>query len=90
MTTACATTDPYIAALRAGDLFADPAYQRDLDATRVERMSSELDRTLLGLLEVSARDDGRYAIIDGQHRWAVVRFAGGDDAHLVCQVHTPA
>ena len=88
MTTACATTDPYIAALRAGDLFADPAYQRDLDATRVERMSSELDRTLLGVLEVSARDDGRYAIIDGQHRWAVVRFAGGDDAHLVCEVHT--
>lgn len=83
-----ARTDPYIDALRAGDLFADPAYQRDLDQARVERMVSDLDRTLLGVLEVSARTDGRYAIIDGQHRWAVVRQGGGDDAPLVCQVHT--
>lgn len=82
------TTQPYIAALRAGDLFADRAYQRDLDATRVERMSGEFDRTLLGVLEVSAREDGRYAIIDGQHRWGVVRTLCGDDEHLVCQVHS--
>ena len=66
-------------ALRAGDLFAHLAYQRDLDATRVERMSGELDRTLLGLLEVSARDNGRYAIIDGPDRFAVVWLAGGGD-----------
>jgi hypothetical protein len=81
-------TNPYIAALRAGDLFADPAYQRDLDISRVERMRRELDRTLLGVIEVSERAEGRYAIIDGQHRWAVIQAAGGEDAHLVCQVHT--
>ncbi len=85
---AAACGNPYIAALRAGDLFADSAYQRDLDTARVERMGSEFDRTLLGVIEVSERVDGRYAIIDGQHRWAVVRAAGGDGAHLVCQVHT--
>ena len=83
-----ATAKPYIAALRAGDLFADPTYQRDLDTTRVERMSSEYDRTLLGVLEVSAREDGRYAIIDGQHRWAVVERVSGIEEHLACQVHT--
>lgn len=83
-----ATTAPYIAALRVGDLFADPTYQRDLDTARVDRMSNEYDRTLLGVLEVSAREDGRYAIIDGQHRWAVVERVSGADEHLACQVHT--
>ena len=87
-TAAAPVANPYIAALRAGDLFADPAYQRDLDSARVERMRGELDRTLLGVVEVSERADGRYAIIDGQHRWAVIQAAGGSDAHLVCQVHT--
>lgn len=80
--------EPYIAALRVGDLFADPTYQRDLDVARVERMTGEYDRTLLGVLEVSAREDGRYAIVDGQHRWAVIERVGGLDEHLVCQVHT--
>lgn len=85
---AAARGTPYIAALRAADLFADAVYQRELDATRVERMCSEFDRTLLGVIEVSERANARYAIIDGQHRWAVVRAAGGKNAHLVCQVHT--
>ena len=82
------TAAPYIAALRAGDLFVDPTYQRDLDTARVERMSNQYDRTLLGVLEVSAREDGRYAIIDGQHRWAVVERVSGIAEHLACQVHT--
>lgn len=86
------TTTPnagaYIAALRVGDLFADPTYQRDLKTARVDAMAAALDPTLLGVLEVSARDDGRYAIIDGQHRWAAVGRAAGDDAHLVCHVHS--
>lgn len=85
---ALTTTAPYIAALRVGDLFADPTYQRNLDTERVERMSNEYDRTLLGVLEVSAREDGRYAIIDGQHRWAVIERVSGVDEHLACQVHT--
>ena len=56
--TAAAGAQPYIAALRAGDLFADRAYQRDLDATRVERMSGEFDRTLLGVLDSTASPMG--------------------------------
>lgn len=86
--TAANAAQPYIAALRAGDLFADRAYQRNLDTTRVDHMSDEYDRTLLGVLEVSARANGQYAIIDGQHRWAVARKLCGDEEHLVCQVHT--
>ena len=33
--------EPYITALCVGELFADPAYQRDLDGTRVQKMSAE-------------------------------------------------
>lgn len=80
---------PYITALRADQLFADPAYQRDLDDVRVQRMADDYDPTLLGVLEVSDRCDGRFAILDGQHRWAVTREAHSDRelAPLVCQVH---
>lgn len=77
---------PYIAALPVGALFADHAYQRDLDGHRVQKMADELDPTLLGVIEVSDRGDGTYAILDGQHRWAAaaeVRYS----RDLVCQVH---
>jgi hypothetical protein len=87
-----ANTDPgpYIDAVPASRMFADPAYQRDLDEARVAGMAAEFDQRLIGVLEVSAREDGRYAILDGQHRWATVRRAhpNGDEAHLVCQIHT--
>lgn len=80
---------PYIAALRADQLFADPAYQRDLDELRVQRMVDDFDPTLLGVLEVSDRTDGTFALLDGQHRWAAAREAhpDRDQAALVCQVH---
>lgn len=84
---------PYITTLPASSLFVDLSYQRPLDELRVVRMAAEYDRTLLGVLEVSERADGRFAIIDGHHRWALVRNAEDDDAHLVCQAHrglTPA
>ncbi|WAX58538.1 Lsr2 family protein [Jatrophihabitans cynanchi] len=77
----------YITALPVAALFADPTYQRDLDEPRVAKMSGEYDHTLLGVLEVSERDDGRFAILDGQHRWATVARINGEHAHVVCNVH---
>jgi hypothetical protein len=79
----------YVAALRAAVLFADSSYQRVLDDLRVQRMVDDFDPTLLGVLEVSDRENGTFAILDGQHRWAVVQDAHPDhaEAHLVCQVH---
>lgn len=83
----------YVTALMAGELFADPAYQRDIDVRRVERMAVEFDRRLLGVLEVSDRGGGRYAVLDGQHRHALVLRVLDETAVLVCQVYeglTPA
>lgn len=81
---------PYIAALHCDELFADPAYQRELDEARVKKMTKEYDPTLVGVLEVSARGGSRYAIIDGQHRWAMLTRArrDGGRAPVVCNVHT--
>lgn len=81
---------PYIDAVSVSLMFADPTYQRDLDDARVETMAAEFDQRLIGVLEVSAREDGRYAILDGQHRWATTCRAhpSAEDAHLVCQIHT--
>lgn len=83
--------DPFVAALPVADLFADPTYQRDLDDLRVQRMVRDFDPALVGIIEVSRRADGRYAILDGQHRWATVRdheFDRTDRPHIACRVHT--
>lgn len=87
--TAPAPRPPYIAGLHARDLFADASYQRDVDPKRVQAMAKEFDRRLLGVLEVSTRTDGRFAILDGQHRHRVVLAAdpAGPAAILVCQVY---
>lgn len=77
---------PYVDALAADVLFADPAYQRDVDPKRVKAMAAAFDRRLLGVIDVSARDDGRYAILDGQHRHALVLEVLGPVA-MVCQVY---
>jgi hypothetical protein len=81
---------PYIDVIRADLLFADPVYQRDLDPKRVTKMIHDFDQRLVGVLEVSARADGRFAILDGQHRWAAICQAHpyGTNAHLACQIHT--
>lgn len=79
----------YVSAIPAHQLFADPAYQRQLDETRVEQMAAHFNPALLGVLAVSARGDDRFAVIEGQHRWAAAQRASGvADVPLVCLVHT--
>ena len=84
------TAEPYIAALPIDQLFADHTYQRELDEVRVQRMAANYRIALVGIIEVSRRSDDRYAILDGQHRWATIRDVSFDAArppHLACRVH---
>jgi hypothetical protein len=67
-----------------GDLIVDPAYQRVLDESRVERIAEEFDPALLGTLEVSVRN-GKCAVFDGQHRLEALRRRGA--AKAPCLVH---
>jgi hypothetical protein len=85
-----AESDPYITALSVDVLFADHSYQRELDEIRVQKMAAAFQIALVGIIEVSERPDGRYAILDGQHRWATVRdvtFAKVGPSHVAVRVH---
>jgi hypothetical protein len=67
------------------DLIVDPAYQRVLDESRVDRIAEEFDPALLGTLEISVRN-GKCAVFDGQHRLEALRRRGA--AKAPCLVHT--
>lgn len=81
--------DVYVTAVDVADVFADPTYQRPLDAARARKIAEAWDRRLAGILEVSDRGDTttpRYAVVDGQHRWAAAQHAG--IGVMVANVHT--
>lgn len=87
--------DVYPMALRVDEIFADATYQRVLDVARARSMSTNWDRRLAGVIEVSDRGEHaspRYAIVDGQHRWAAAKNLRPAPV-LVANVHeglTPA
>lgn len=81
--------DVYIAPIQVDDIFADTTYQRVLDVVRARKMSAAWDRRLAGILEVSDRGEHaspRYAIMDGQHRWAAAKYLNPPPS-LVANVH---
>ncbi|GAS98850.1 uncharacterized protein RMCC_5815 [Mycolicibacterium canariasense] len=84
-----ASSDVYVTVLDPSEIFADPTYQRLLDTTHARKMSAGWDRRLAGIIEVSDRGEGaspRYAVIDGQHRWAAARNLT-EPPKLVANVH---
>lgn len=58
-------------------------YQRELTASRVARIVSAFNPAKLGVLVVNHREDGTYAILDGQHRLACLRVMGYQHARCV-------
>jgi hypothetical protein len=61
--------------LPTGQLKIDPAYQRELNSHRVDRMAREWCGLLAQTIDVSKRD-GSFFVLDGQHRLAAARLAG--------------
>lgn len=79
----------YIDALPVGEMFVDHTYQRGLDAARANALAQVWDRRLAGVIEVSDRGPDyspRYAVIDGQHRWAAAQLRNEADV-LVASIH---
>lgn len=68
------------------DLTVDLAVQRQLNKHRAVRMSWNFDWDLFGVITVSSRSDGRYVVLDGQHRVEAARLAGYGDAKVSCEV----
>ena len=64
-------------------LLVDYRYQRPVEERRVSRIVSEFDGRLLGTLELSKREDGSYAVIDGQHRFEALKALGRKRASAV-------
>ena len=67
----------YIDAVAVDELFVDYSYQRPLDMARARLLAGAWDRRLAGVIEVSDRGAGqarRYAIVDGQHRFAAAQL----------------
>lgn len=79
-------TLPNIRALKPHDLAVDEDTQRKYDPAHAKRIADNFDVTLVGLLQVSKRDDGQYYVVDGQHRRAAAIIAGHGHRPLACQV----
>ena len=60
-------------------------YQRGLRPTWVAKIAKDFNEGLIGVLIVSYRD-GRYYVVDGQHRLEAAKKVGIED--VICQVHT--
>ena len=58
-------------------------YQRALNMKNVSGIVKEFDPAKLGVLVVSHRVDGTYAILDGQHRLAALRNMGYTSANCI-------
>jgi hypothetical protein len=74
--------------LPVGEIEVDPTIQRPLNAAWAERIGRELDPDLMGVIHVSQRANGRYVVIDGQHRIYGVKNVFGNNGTLVeCKVY---
>ena len=66
-------------------LFADDRYQRPVQEAFVRDLVLRFDERLVGTLNVSMRDDGSYAILDGLQRKTAMERAGKTAA--LCAIH---
>ena len=73
--------------LSTGVLFSGQQYQRPVLERVVDRLVREWDPRLLTPLVVSFRD-GRYNLVDGQHRVCAMRKKNnGKDVTVLCRVY---
>jgi hypothetical protein len=71
--------------IRLDMMIKDPRAQRPEDPGWSKKIAREFDRRLLGVFEVTARPDGKYAVNDGWHRRQAMMSLGY--ASAPCQVH---
>lgn len=68
---------PVIRMIPTSALFVDDRYQRLIEMNRVRKIVRDFEEDLFGVLEVNRRGtNGKYAIIDGQHRHKAAEILG--------------
>lgn len=71
-----------------GEIEVDPTIQRPLNVAWAEKIGRDLDPDLVGVIHVSKRSNGRYVVIDGQHRIYGIKNVFGNNGTLVeCKVY---
>lgn len=71
-----------------GEIDVDPAVQRPPNKAWAAYIGRELDPDLIGVIHVSKRRNGRYVVIDGQHRVIGVRDHFGNNGTLIeCKIY---
>lgn len=73
--------------LRAEDLIVDPLVQREVDPKRVRQIAADLNLSAIGVLCVSERDNGDFAVLDGGHRRAALIEAEEGKTPVTCEVY---
>lgn len=68
-------------------LIIDSTVQRPLDKRKADKMAAEMNLDAIGLICVSRRTNGTYAIIDGQHRVDALRTCGFVAEPVSCEVY---
>lgn len=68
------------------DLFPHPIAQRDFDQNHGKWLEKNWDWGVYDPIDVSFRD-GKYWIIDGQHRVYAIKENAGRDVTILCRVH---
>lgn len=66
-----------------GLMCVSPLAQRELNAARVDKMASSFDPELIGAPTVNHRD-GKWFVVDGQHRVETLREVGWGDQQIQC------
>lgn len=72
--------------LHTSSLTSGLPYQRPVNPKEVERLILEWDDRLLDPITVSFRD-GKFNIVDGQHRVVALRKMNGSDMMVLCKVY---
>lgn len=70
------------------ELLVDRTYQRELESKRVTYMARNWDQDLAGELVVSLRDNGKFYVIDGQHRHGSVQLMSNPPSQMFCRIYT--
>jgi hypothetical protein len=68
------------------DMERDPEFQRDLDEKRAQQIAAYFNPDAFGIISLSGRDDGKFVILDGQHRIEALRVMGWNGQKVECHV----
>lgn len=73
--------------IRLCDMTVYPEAQRRFKPKWAAELANKFDPQLLGILTLNMRNDGSYAVINGQHRRAAGQIAGYNEFAVTCHVY---